>query len=182
MTGEYLGHAGHALIVLAGMVGVVAVLWPARPGQQQLVSAQELRVAALRERVAAGALITPEPIPELVAVEPVRPSHISQPAADAPSRGDAAQIDPQTPLAEDLDGPHAIIDHLLAEVEEDLRQARHQAARTALSLAGRVYLMERGQIVHEGTAAGLRADAGIVHRYLGVSLKARKEQPDERTW
>jgi branched-chain amino acid transport system ATP-binding protein len=57
-----------------------------------------------------------------------------------------------------------------------------QNLRTALSLAGRVYLMERGQIVHEGTAAGLRADAGIVHRYLGVSLKARKEQPDERTW
>ena len=57
-----------------------------------------------------------------------------------------------------------------------------QNLRTALSLASRVYLMERGQIVHEGTAAGLRTDAGIVQRYLGVSLKARKEQPDERTW
>ncbi len=84
MTGEYLGHAVHALIVLAGMVGVVAVLWPARPGQQQLTSAQELRVAVLRERVAAGGLVTTEPIPELVAVEPLRPSRLSQPAGTMP--------------------------------------------------------------------------------------------------
>jgi len=50
-----------------------------------------------------------------------------------------------------------------------------QNLRTALRLADRVYLMERGQIVHEGTAAGLQADPEIIHRYLGVSLKTRKE-------
>jgi branched-chain amino acid transport system ATP-binding protein len=49
-----------------------------------------------------------------------------------------------------------------------------QNLRTALRLANRVYLMERGQIVHEATAAGLRADPETVHRYLGVSLKTSK--------
>jgi branched-chain amino acid transport system ATP-binding protein len=49
-----------------------------------------------------------------------------------------------------------------------------QNLRTALRLANRVYLMERGQIVHEGTADSLRASPEIVHRYLGVSLKAPK--------
>ncbi len=49
-----------------------------------------------------------------------------------------------------------------------------QNVRTALRLANRIYLMERGQVVHEGTAASLRANPAIVHRYLGVSLKASK--------
>ena len=40
----------------------------------------------------------------------------------------------------------------------------------ALRLASRVYLMERGTIVHEATPASLRADPSTVHRYLGVSL------------
>jgi branched-chain amino acid transport system ATP-binding protein len=46
--------------------------------------------------------------------------------------------------------------------------------RTALRLANRVYLMERGEIVHEGTAASLQESPEIVHRYLGVSLKTSK--------
>jgi branched-chain amino acid transport system ATP-binding protein len=45
-----------------------------------------------------------------------------------------------------------------------------QNLRTALRLASRVYLMERGVIVHEATPAALRADPSTVHRYLGVSL------------
>ena len=45
-----------------------------------------------------------------------------------------------------------------------------QNLRTALRLANRVYLMERGTIVHEATPAALRADPPTVHRYLGVSL------------
>jgi branched-chain amino acid transport system ATP-binding protein len=49
-----------------------------------------------------------------------------------------------------------------------------QNLRTALRLANRVYLMERGQIVHEGTAASLQAEPEVVHRYLGVSLKSSK--------
>ncbi|CFX17828.1 High-affinity branched-chain amino acid transport ATP-binding protein BraG [Candidatus Filomicrobium marinum] len=45
-----------------------------------------------------------------------------------------------------------------------------QNLRTALRLANRVYLMERGTIVHEATPAALRADPSTIHRYLGVSL------------
>ncbi len=45
-----------------------------------------------------------------------------------------------------------------------------QNLRTALRLANRVYLMERGTIVHEATPETLRADPTTVHRYLGVSL------------
>lgn len=45
-----------------------------------------------------------------------------------------------------------------------------QNLRTALRLASRVYLMERGTIVHEATPDALRADTATVHRYLGVSL------------
>ncbi|WP_432212103.1 ABC transporter ATP-binding protein [Bosea vestrisii] len=45
-----------------------------------------------------------------------------------------------------------------------------QNVRTALRLASRIYLMERGTIVHETTPDALRADADVLHRYLGVSL------------
>jgi branched-chain amino acid transport system ATP-binding protein len=55
-----------------------------------------------------------------------------------------------------------------------------QNLRTALRLANRVYLMERGQIVHEGTAASLQDNPQIIHRYLGVSLKTRKERVHEK--
>ena len=49
-----------------------------------------------------------------------------------------------------------------------------QNLRTALRLADRIYFMERGQIVHEGTAASVRTEPDIIHRYLGVSLKTSK--------
>jgi branched-chain amino acid transport system ATP-binding protein len=45
-----------------------------------------------------------------------------------------------------------------------------QNLRTALKLADRVYLMERGQVVHEATPAALRETPDTVHRYLGVAL------------
>ena len=45
-----------------------------------------------------------------------------------------------------------------------------QNVRTALRLASRIYLMERGLIVHEATPDALRADPTALHRYLGVSL------------
>ncbi|BAT61537.1 high-affinity branched-chain amino acid transport ATP-binding protein LivF [Variibacter gotjawalensis] len=45
-----------------------------------------------------------------------------------------------------------------------------QNVRTALKLASRIYLMERGAIVHEASPTALRADATALHRYLGVSL------------
>jgi len=45
-----------------------------------------------------------------------------------------------------------------------------QNVRTALRLASRIYLMERGVIVHEAVPAALKADPAALHRYLGVSL------------
>ncbi|MGI9411179.1 MAG: ABC transporter ATP-binding protein [Hyphomicrobiaceae bacterium] len=45
-----------------------------------------------------------------------------------------------------------------------------QNLRTALKLADRLYLMERGQIVHEATPEQLTTEPEIVHRYLGVSI------------
>ena len=45
-----------------------------------------------------------------------------------------------------------------------------QNLRTALKLASHVYLMERGQVVHEATPDALKANPEIIHRYLGVSL------------
>jgi branched-chain amino acid transport system ATP-binding protein len=46
-----------------------------------------------------------------------------------------------------------------------------QNLRTALRLANRIYLMERGNIVHEATPQELKTSPDIVHRYLGVSLQ-----------
>jgi branched-chain amino acid transport system ATP-binding protein len=37
-----------------------------------------------------------------------------------------------------------------------------------LDVADRVYIMEKGQVRHHAPAAELRADAGVVHQYLGV--------------
>ena len=45
-----------------------------------------------------------------------------------------------------------------------------QNLRTALKLASRIYLMEKGVVVHEATPQQLTADPAIVHRYMGVSL------------
>jgi branched-chain amino acid transport system ATP-binding protein len=45
-----------------------------------------------------------------------------------------------------------------------------QNLNTALKLADRIYLMERGQIVHEATPVELKAEPAIVHRFLGVSI------------
>jgi branched-chain amino acid transport system ATP-binding protein len=38
----------------------------------------------------------------------------------------------------------------------------------ALALADRVYVMNKGQIVFEGTAAALAAADAVKHQYLGV--------------
>lgn len=45
-----------------------------------------------------------------------------------------------------------------------------QNVRTALKLATRVYLMEKGIVVHEATPAQLIAEPESIHRFLGVSL------------
>ena len=37
-----------------------------------------------------------------------------------------------------------------------------------LAVSDRVYIMEKGVVRHEGTAAALRADDAVIHQYLGV--------------
>ena len=45
-----------------------------------------------------------------------------------------------------------------------------QNIKTALRLCTRVYLMEKGQIVHEATAEDLKNDKETLHRYMGVTV------------
>jgi len=44
-----------------------------------------------------------------------------------------------------------------------------QNVETAFKLCPRVFMMEKGTIVHSGTALELKSQTEIVHRYLGVS-------------
>ncbi len=106
-------------------------------------------------------------------------SHISLPAAgpDFTPRN-AALADPTTTLPQTLSGTDALLDHLLMEVEEDLREGRSQAAGTALGIAGtRLALGEmRGSAPPrhvEWLAAHLRAAAKeLAEGQGGRSLKA----------
>ena len=45
-----------------------------------------------------------------------------------------------------------------------------QQVETALAVAGRIYLMEKGQIVHEDTPESLQADSSVLVRYLSVDV------------
>ena len=105
-------------------------------------------------------------------------SHISLPAADAPAHADAATSDPRTKLPGALAGPHAALDHLLAEVEDDLLQGRAQAASTALGLAGTRVSLDAVRGVQpprhvEWLAAHLRAAAAEMGEgHPGKALKA----------
>ncbi|MDD9978624.1 MAG: ATP-binding cassette domain-containing protein, partial [Boseongicola sp.] len=45
-----------------------------------------------------------------------------------------------------------------------------QNIKTALTLCSRIYLMEKGVVVHEASAAELEQDTDTLHRYLGVSV------------
>jgi branched-chain amino acid transport system ATP-binding protein len=44
-----------------------------------------------------------------------------------------------------------------------------QNVRAALALAGRAYVLNKGQVVWEGAPAALEAAPELMHRYLGVS-------------
>lgn len=79
-----------------------------------------------------------------------------------------------------LDEPtEGIAPKIVKEIRHEIRQVAktgisvllvEQNVRTALRLASRIYLMERGAIVHEATPDALKADPAALHRYLGVSL------------
>jgi branched-chain amino acid transport system ATP-binding protein len=61
---------------------------------------------------------------------------------------------------------------LKTEAREDQRLSLllvEQNYHLALAVADRVYVMSKGQIVYEGTPAGLEADEDVKRRYLGVA-------------
>jgi len=106
-------------------------------------------------------------------------SHISLPAVGHAVPGaDPALTDPAVPLIKPVDGPHGLLDGLLSEVEDDLREGRGQAARTALGLAGTRVSLDavRGapQPRHvEWLAAHLRTAAQeLTEGHPGKALKA----------
>ena len=45
-----------------------------------------------------------------------------------------------------------------------------QNIKTALKLCSRIYLMEKGVVVHEARAEDLEKNKDTLHRYLGVSV------------
>lgn len=79
-----------------------------------------------------------------------------------------------------LDEPtEGIMPKLVASIREDIRAINkngvsillvEQNIRTALAVCERVYVMEKGVIVHEGGSQELRANPEIIHRFLGVAL------------
>lgn len=106
-------------------------------------------------------------------------SHISLPAAGLAAPGaDAPLTDPGTPLTKLTEGSHSVLDGLLAEVEEDLRESRNQAAGTALGLAGTRVSLDavRGATPPrhvEWLAAHLRTAASeLAEGHPGKALKA----------
>ena len=58
---------------------------------------------------------------------------------------------------------------LARQGRELLEEKRTALMREFLRVADRVYVMNKGQIVYEGTPAGLEADEEIKRRYLGVA-------------
>jgi len=79
-----------------------------------------------------------------------------------------------------LDEPtEGIMPKLVASIREDIKAINREGVsillveqniRTALAVCGRVYIMEKGVICHQGASAELRQSPAIVHRFLGVAL------------
>jgi branched-chain amino acid transport system ATP-binding protein len=79
-----------------------------------------------------------------------------------------------------LDEPtEGIMPKLVVSIREDIKAINREGVsillveqnlRTALAVCGRVYIMEKGVICHQGASAELRESPAIVHRFLGVAL------------
>jgi branched-chain amino acid transport system ATP-binding protein len=89
--------------------------------------------------------------------------------------GRALMIDPRLILMDEpSEGLSPVMVRHLEAVIDALRKDGlgillvEQNLYSALALAGRIYLIEGGRIVHEGTAASLQADTGSLERYLGI--------------
>jgi branched-chain amino acid transport system ATP-binding protein len=78
-------------------------------------------------------------------------------------------------LDEPSEGLAPLIVREIGRIIEALRRERlsillvEQNYHLALRVAARVYVMNKGQIVWEGTPAALEADEGVKRRYLGVA-------------
>jgi branched-chain amino acid transport system ATP-binding protein len=78
-----------------------------------------------------------------------------------------------------LDEPtEGIMPRLVSQIRQEIHRINQtgvsillveQNVETALRLCPRVYLMEKGTIVYDGSAHELKAKPEIVHRYLGLS-------------
>jgi branched-chain amino acid transport system ATP-binding protein len=55
----------------------------------------------------------------------------------------------------------------LAEAGQTIVLVEQNLAAT-LALATRVYILNNGHMAHEGSAAEIKADPSVLHRYLGV--------------
>jgi branched-chain amino acid transport system ATP-binding protein len=83
-----------------------------------------------------------------------------------------------------LDEPsEGLMPSMVALVEETIRQLRldgtaillvEQNLDTALTLADRVYIMEKGEIRLESSPSELRGSPEVLHRYLGVERTRRR--------
>jgi len=78
-----------------------------------------------------------------------------------------------------LDEPtEGIMPRLVSQIRREIHRINQggvsvllveQNVTTALKLCPRVFLMEKGTIVYDGTAQDLKSQPEIVHRYIGVS-------------
>jgi branched-chain amino acid transport system ATP-binding protein len=78
-----------------------------------------------------------------------------------------------------LDEPtEGIMPRLVSQIRREIHRINRggvsillveQNVETALKLCQRVFLMEKGTIVHSGTSHDLKSQPEIVHRYLGLS-------------
>jgi branched-chain amino acid transport system ATP-binding protein len=78
-----------------------------------------------------------------------------------------------------LDEPtEGIMPRLVSQIRREIHRINQggvsillveQNVETALKLCQRVFLMEKGTIVHSGTSHDLKSQPEIVHRYLGLS-------------
>ena len=78
-----------------------------------------------------------------------------------------------------LDGPtEGIMPRLVSQIRREIHRINQtgvsillaeQNVETALKLCSRVFLMEKGTIVHSGASYDLKTHPEIAHRYLGLS-------------
>jgi branched-chain amino acid transport system ATP-binding protein len=80
-------------------------------------------------------------------------------------------------LDEPSQGLAPMVVHAVMETIRELKRQRvsmllvEQNAEMALQLADRVYVIDHGTVVFEGSPASLRADANVTATYLGVGAE-----------